>query len=85
MLVTRVMVVEELRAYLNHEIVLDVLVDWAETQMMEAEFDDKDGVVRDVVARLGLSDVRAFGLAWEDCEHMLAELGFAVQLNIVVV
>jgi cobyrinic acid a,c-diamide synthase len=85
MVVTRVMVAEELRAYLSHEIALDALVDWAETAMMEAEFDEKDGAVRDVVARLGLADVRAFGLAWEDCERMLTELGFAVQLNIVAV
>ena len=34
-------------------------------------------------ARLGVADVRAFGLAWEDCEEILAELGFVPRVELV--
>ena len=39
--------------------------------MQEGAFADPDAaLLRDVVARLGVADVRAFGLAWEDCEEL---------------
>lgn len=83
MAVDRHTVARKLLGYLRHEITLAELVEWAECAMMDAEFAD-DGllVVRDVVARLGLADVRAFGLLWEDCERMLRQLGYDVRLQI---
>jgi enterochelin esterase-like enzyme len=43
--------------------------------MMEEEFDDRDReTIRDITSRLGLADVREFGLAWEDCEGMTKTL-----------
>ncbi|MEI6279357.1 MAG: hypothetical protein WCQ16_08255 [Verrucomicrobiae bacterium] len=30
-----------------------------------------------VIARLGVADVRAFGLVWDDCEEILRKLGFS--------
>ena len=39
--------------------------------------------LRTVVARLGVSDVRAFGLTWEDCEQMLGQLGYSARVEIV--
>ena len=30
-----------------------------------------------------LADVRAFGLTWDDCEHLLKQLGYAAQVHIV--
>jgi len=38
--------------------------------------------IRDAVARLGVADVRAFGLTWEDCEQLLNQLGYSVHVNI---
>ena len=32
--------------------------------------------IRDAVARLGLADVRAFGLTWADCQSILKQLGY---------
>lgn len=82
--VTRQAVAEKLGAYLRHELSLADLVAWAETAMMEGEFDFKDAaVLRDVVARLGVADVRAFGLAWEDCEDLLSRLGYSARVSIV--
>jgi hypothetical protein len=82
--ITRQAVAEKLGAYLRHELSLADLVAWAETAMMDGEFDLKDvTVLRDVVARLGVADVRAFGLAWEDCEDLLSRLGYAARVSIV--
>jgi hypothetical protein len=39
--------------------------------------------IRDVVARVGVADVRAFGLTWEDCEQLLTQLGYSAQVSIV--
>lgn len=51
---------------------------------MEGEFDERESaVLARVVARLGVADVRAFGLAWEDCEEILAELGFVPRVELV--
>jgi len=84
-MVSRKMVADKLAAYLHHEISLSELVDWAESEMMDGEFDEQDmPVVRDVVARLGLADVRAFGLTWEDCEEMLRRLGYTARVDIKV-
>ncbi len=77
-------VARKLSSYLRHRITLDELVDWSERAMMEAEFSQADlPVVRDVVGRLGVADVRAFGLPWEDYEDMLRRLGYAVHMDIV--
>ncbi len=36
-----------------------------------------------MIARLGLADVRAFGLSWEDCEELLHKLGYAARIEVV--
>lgn len=84
MVIDKRAVAAKLSSYLRHEIALDELVDWAERAMMDGEFAEADlPVARDVVSRLGLVDVRAFGLLWEDCDEMLRQLGFAVRLSLV--
>ena len=84
MIVDRRAIARKLSAYLRHETTLAELADWAELAMMDGEFADADlPVVRDVVSRLGLADVRAFGLLWEDCEAMIRQLGFTVRLRVV--
>lgn len=86
MLITRETITRELAAYLHHEISLGDLVDWAQLAVMEGEFEDAHhDVIRDAVARLGLADVRAFGLMWEDCETILKRLGYDVRVEIVAV
>ena len=91
--ITRQTVVDKLAAYLHRELSLSGLVAWAETSLMDGEFDDNHfSVIRDVVVRVGGADVQAFGLtlrqaqgsgqAWEDCEHLLRRLGYAAQIQI---
>jgi hypothetical protein len=60
------------------------LVDWAENAVMEGEFaPEETQILRKVVPRLGVADVRAFGLTWEDCEQLLQELGYSARADIV--
>ena len=66
MMITKQAVADKIAAYLHHEISLVQLVDWAESAVMDAEFPERDAkTLSSVVARLGVADVRAFGLAWE--------------------
>jgi len=81
--ITRQTVVDKLAGYLQHEVSLAALVTWAETALMDGEFEPNHfGEIRDVVARLGVADVRAFGLTWEDCEQLLQRLGYAAHVHI---
>lgn len=83
-MITREDVVQRIRDYLNHRISLEELVQWAEDVLMEEEFEELHvASIRDAVARLGLADVRAFGLTWEDCETILKRLGYRVTVEIV--
>jgi cobyrinic acid a,c-diamide synthase len=84
MLITRQTAAEKIAAYLHHDITLAQLVDWAENAIMENEFEERsEAVISSVLSRLGVADVRAFGLAWEDCEQLLKQLGFAARVDIV--
>ncbi len=77
-------VVNKLTDYLNHRLSLTELVDWAEEAMMAGDFAGKDWkTVRDIVARIGVADVRAFGLTWEDCEKSLNSLGYQTKVEII--
>ena len=83
MKITRRTAAEKLIDYLQHKIAVAELVDWAESAMMEGEFEEEHfDVLRDVISRLGLADVRAFGLTWEDCEDFLARLGYKVNVTV---
>ena len=83
---TREAVARKLAAYLHHEISLDELVVWANVAMMEGDFEEAYcDAIRDAVARLGLADVQAFGLAWEDYASILKRLGYEARVKIVAV
>lgn len=84
MKITKQTVADKIAAYLHHEITLAQLVDWSECALMDGEVAESDAqTVSSVIARLGVADVRAFGLAWEDCEELLQKLGFAPRVEIV--
>ena len=84
MIITKQTVADKIAGYLRHDISLAELVSWAEEAMMEGEFAERDiTAISDVVARLGVADVRAFGLAWEDCEQLLRQVGYTARVDIV--
>ncbi len=81
MMITRKDVAKKIIEYLQHRITLAELVDWAESAMMEADFESQDyETLRDIISRLGLADVKAFGMTWEDCEQFLSSLGYQARV-----
>ncbi|NUQ43652.1 MAG: hypothetical protein HUU32_19850 [Calditrichaceae bacterium] len=63
-------VAQKILSYLRQEITLPELVDWAENVMMEGDFEEKNyQKLKNSVSRLGVADVKAFGLSWEDCQE----------------
>lgn len=83
MKITRRVVADQLIRYLHHEMTLDKLVDWAESAMMDSDFEDRDfGLLREIVSHIGLADVREFGMTWEDCESFLSRLGYRIDVTV---
>lgn len=83
MILTRQNIAHKLIDYLFHRITLSELVNWAEMSMMEMDFEDKDyETLRDITSRLGLSDVKTFGISWEDVEIFLQRLGYKIDLKV---
>ena len=84
MTITKQTVADKIAAYLHHEMTLAQLVDWSERALMDGELADHDAkTLSSVIARLGVADVRAFGLSWEDCEQFLHKLGYAARVDVV--
>jgi hypothetical protein len=83
MTITRKTVATKLAAYLGHELALGDLVEWAEEALQEGTFEARDiKLIAAVVGRIGVADVRGFGLAWEDCEQLLKQLGYSARVDI---
>jgi hypothetical protein len=83
MTITKQTVADRIAAYLRHQISQAELVDWAENALMDGEFAEQDAdVISAVVARLGVADVREFGLTWSDCERLLSQLGYHARIEI---
>ena len=81
---TKKTVADKIAAYLHHEITLAQLVDWSEHAILNGELAERDAsMLSTVIARLGVADVRAFGLPWEDCEELLGKLGFIPRVEVV--
>ena len=84
MKVTRESVAQHLGDYLHGTLSLAGLVDWAESAMCEGDFDETQAaLLSDVVARIGVADVRAFSLTWEDCRDILRSLGLSARVDLV--
>jgi len=80
--VTRELVHDQLLAYLNRKITLAQLVDWAEDALCEGELESQNSdLLRDIIAKIGLADVRQFGLSWDDCYGFLARMGYQVEVE----
>ncbi len=84
MKITKSEAADKIASYLHHEIGLPELVDWAENALMEGEFVPSDSkTIAHALGRVGLADVRPFGLTWEDCEAVLRELGYEAHVDVV--
>ena len=84
MVITKQTVADKIAAYLHHRITQAQLVDWAENALMEGEFAEEDSATLSaVVSRLGVADVRTFGLTWADCEQLLGQIGYSARIEII--
>ena len=82
MTVTREMMADRLKDYLQGSCTLGEIVFWAEEMMAEGEFEERNfDLVRDAVVRLGVSDVAAFGLTWEEISGLLETLGYRAKVE----
>jgi len=81
-MITRQTVTEKLLAYLNQEIPLASLVDWAENCFIEGGFapDTDVDMLVDMVMYLAGGDTEYFPLAWEICLDFLKQLGTSVKV-----
>jgi hypothetical protein len=83
MIVTKKVLTSMLLKYINREIDLPGLVDWAEDMIKEAELEKGNlELLRDILARIGLANVREFGLSWDDCCDYLHRLGYDVKVEV---
>lgn len=83
-MITRQTIADKIADYLHRGLTVGELVDWAENALYEGELDDTDApLLADVAARLGMADVREFGLTWEDCDKLLRDLGYKARVDIV--
>jgi hypothetical protein len=82
--ITRQSTARKLHAYLKGRLTQAALVAWAEQAMLKGDFAPADAaVLRKVVPRLGVADVRAFGLDWLECARLLRQLGFRARVEVV--
>lgn len=82
MIITKQQLAVKLLSYLQHKISLEELVAWAEDAFMEGDIQDEDAdVIRDALAKLGLADIKTFGLYWEDCVSIMKKLGYTLKID----
>lgn len=75
MKITKKIVADQLKAYLDHRINLHVLAKWAKDAMMEGELDDSHfELLRNIISRIGLANVDGFWLRRVEFENFLKEL-----------
>ena len=83
MIITKKILADKISDYLNQKTSLSELVDWSENSLMDAEFEDENfDLIKNIISRLGLADVKEFCLSTEDYENYLKSLGKKDFINI---
>jgi hypothetical protein len=81
-MITKKTIAAKLLAYLQRRTSLTEVVTWAEQALMDADYkDDSAHTIRNILAQLATSDVKAFGLEWQDCESIMERLGFKLEVK----
>ena len=81
-MITKKIIADKLLAYLQHRLSIEELTNWAEESLLNAHYEDDDfHTIRNTLAKLGLADVKAFGLEWKECEAIMEKLGFKLEVN----
>lgn len=86
MVLTKKTVANMLIKYINREIDLTSLIKWAEDMIRESDLESGSfELIKEILARIGLADVREFGLTWDDCYDYLHKLGYNVKVELLEV
>ena len=81
-MITKKTIAAKLLAYLQHRTSLAEVVAWAEQALLDADYkDDSAHTIRNILAQLGMADIKAFGLEWKDCESIMERLGFKLEVK----
>jgi hypothetical protein len=81
-MITRKVAADTIIKYLNHEMTLEKLVDWAETSLIDTRFEpDADTEhLMNVLTYLAAGDTPDFPLTWEVLSEFLDKLGVSVRV-----
>jgi len=82
MTITRQRVSQQLFAYLNHQLALAELVDWAENTFIDAVLEPESDIdlLNDILQYLAAADSPHFSLTWEICADFMEKLGTPVKV-----
>ncbi len=81
-MITSEVILKQLKTYLNRQITLAELVDWAETTLIEPNIPENENadLIMDVLMYLGAADTQGFPLTWEMLSNFLERLGGSVRV-----
>jgi hypothetical protein len=81
-MITREQVSEKLLSYLNNDLTLASLVDWAENCLVEGGFapDEDIDMLMDIVMYLAGADSPYFPLTWDVCTDFMNKLGVPIKV-----
>lgn len=82
-MITRAVVRDQLLAYLNGNISLEALVNWAENSFIDEELSPEEDItlLNDILAYLAAADTAQFPLTWEVSSTFLGQLGVSVTVE----
>lgn len=82
MIITKQVVSAYLLQYLNREITLAELVDWAERSFIDAALEPEAdlALLNDILSYLAAADSAQFPLTWELCRQFMAQLGTPIRV-----
>ena len=82
MIITKQLLAINLLCYLQHKTTLSDLVNWAEYAFREGDIQgEHPEVVRAILAKLGLAEVKAYGILWDDCYIYMQKLGYVLKID----
>lgn len=82
-MLTRQNIASKVSDYMNHRLSLAMLIDWAETSIMNGDTEQGySKVIMQALGRIAAADVKEFGLLWEDCDSILSSLGFTIKVEV---
>ncbi len=81
-MIARQMISDQLLNYLNKQITLAELVNWAENCMVTGGFDPDEDVdmLVDIIMYLAAADTPPFPLTWDVCSEFMEQLGIPVKV-----